>query len=60
MPGWVDAQSVVDVEVIGDQEETAQVHPFKYTNAMVDFAVENGAHLVRDKVVDLVCDIVFS
>ena len=44
------------VESLGNRDTTAQVHPHKLTNAMMDAAVEKGAKVVNGSVQKVVYD----
>lgn len=44
-PDWLDGNAVVH-DVIGDPETTAQIEPARFTRALVDAAVANGATYV--------------
>ena len=41
-PGWIDGPAVV-TERLGSTETTAQVHPARFTTALVDAARARGA-----------------
>ena len=44
------------VESLGNRDTTAQVHPHKLTNAMMDAAVEKGAKVLNGSVQKVVYD----
>ena len=54
-PDWLDG-NVVAHEVIGSEETTAQVDPLRFTRALLETAMENGAELVTGVVDGLAFD----
>jgi len=54
---WVDAGSVRGYDDMGDPSTTAQVHPYQFTNAMIELAQEKG---VEVKINSPVSKIVYS
>jgi hypothetical protein len=48
--------TVRGVESLGNRDSTAQVHPYKLTNAMMDLASEKGAKVVKGTVQKVVHD----
>jgi len=45
LPAWLDGDVINDVSSLGDTRTTAQVHPAKYTRAMMEAAKEKGVTL---------------
>jgi glycine/D-amino acid oxidase-like deaminating enzyme len=43
---WVDPESTIAYEEMGDPRTTAQVHPYMFTTAMVQLAEEKGVKIV--------------
>ena len=52
---WIDG-NVTSKEKIGNTQTTAQVNPYLLTKALFQSAVQKGATLVIDKVIDVECD----
>ena len=48
-PGWLDHKARVHAQ-IGDEQSTAQVHPQKFTQALIDAALRQGAQLLEGQV----------
>jgi len=43
---WIDENSILSYAEQGNTSNTAQVHPFLFTNAMAELAVESGAEII--------------
>ena len=52
---WIDGECVVH-QMIGDESNTAQIHPGQFTQALLDKAIERGASLTIAPVQDLVVE----
>jgi len=48
-PGWLDQNARVHAQ-IGDEQSTAQVHPQKFTQALLNAALRQGAQLIKGRV----------
>jgi len=43
---WIDENSILSYAEQGNTSNTAQVHPFLFTNSMAELAVESGAEII--------------
>ncbi|KAG9235394.1 FAD dependent oxidoreductase [Amylocarpus encephaloides] len=43
---WLDSESMLDYSVMGTPQDTAQVHPYLFTNAIAELATEKGAQII--------------
>ncbi|ODQ51911.1 FAD dependent oxidoreductase [Saitoella complicata NRRL Y-17804] len=50
---WVNEKGLEKASLLGTEETTAQVHPYKFTNEMMRLAREKGVELIMGKVTDV-------
>ena len=50
---WVSAESAKSYYEMGTPDNTAQVHPYQFTTAMADLAIERGVKIVLGSVSDI-------
>lgn len=53
---WVSKDCVRGYESMGDEEDTAQVHPYQFTTAMATLAQEKGVKIVLGKATEILLD----
>ncbi|KAI5290529.1 hypothetical protein KEM54_001282 [Ascosphaera aggregata] len=50
---WLDAESMKLYEAMDEPGSTAQVHPYYFTNALMELAEEKGAQVIMGQVTDI-------